>query len=339
MIHAWMLADMFSSLSRCTALMEVGSERRGRTDCREMHAMILFMWQDDIIGAARFIDARLERVSTSAGPPVGDQASDAALSWLIKRCNDSSSSSCTCRMLRTSIHQQHPEAAPSLASKDSRRGSVADSAGGRAPRKSTMRQPRDSGAFLYSLPAALRLPMTDTPGFSFCSWAGCTRHEMHVDARHAQLHVDSDMTSERLQARRLPHDHQSRALCYLAAGMIVCALCCRGTQHGQGEPGCSGGDQRRQRRDIQGRCAQVGQVFLWSAAQRQSRRLNCKLPGGAAPWADLLYHCEREKWFGTPGNGITDDLLHFCIADGAKEGNLACYESVCVKGMLLLSRA
>ena len=34
-------------------------------------AMILFMWQDDIIGVARFIDACLERVYTSAGPPVG----------------------------------------------------------------------------------------------------------------------------------------------------------------------------------------------------------------------------------------------------------------------------
>ena len=40
-------------------------------------AMILFMWQDDIIGVARFIDAYLKRVYTSpAGPPVGDQASD-----------------------------------------------------------------------------------------------------------------------------------------------------------------------------------------------------------------------------------------------------------------------
>ena len=41
--------------------------------------MILFMWQDDISGDAHFIDACLERVSTSAGPPVGDrwyQASD-----------------------------------------------------------------------------------------------------------------------------------------------------------------------------------------------------------------------------------------------------------------------
>ena len=32
--------------------------------------------QDDIIGVARFIYARLERVYTSTGPPVGDQASD-----------------------------------------------------------------------------------------------------------------------------------------------------------------------------------------------------------------------------------------------------------------------
>ena len=39
--------------------------------------MIVFMWQDDIIGVARFIlkafiDACFERVYTLAGPPVGD---------------------------------------------------------------------------------------------------------------------------------------------------------------------------------------------------------------------------------------------------------------------------
>ena len=38
--------------------------------------MIIFMWQDDIIGVALLIDACSERVYTSAGPPVGDQASD-----------------------------------------------------------------------------------------------------------------------------------------------------------------------------------------------------------------------------------------------------------------------
>ena len=39
-------------------------------------AMILFMWQDDIICVVQFLTACLERVHTSASPPVGDQASD-----------------------------------------------------------------------------------------------------------------------------------------------------------------------------------------------------------------------------------------------------------------------
>ena len=34
------------------------------------------VWQVDITGVARFTDACSERVYTSAGPPVGDQASD-----------------------------------------------------------------------------------------------------------------------------------------------------------------------------------------------------------------------------------------------------------------------
>ena len=38
--------------------------------------LILFMWQDDSIGVARFIDASLERLYSPAGPPVGDQAAD-----------------------------------------------------------------------------------------------------------------------------------------------------------------------------------------------------------------------------------------------------------------------
>ena len=53
--------------------------------------MILFMRQDDIIGVALFIDACLERVYTSAGPPVGDQASDQPRVGY-ERCEDSSSS-------------------------------------------------------------------------------------------------------------------------------------------------------------------------------------------------------------------------------------------------------
>ena len=54
-------------------------------------AMILFMWQDDIVGVVRFIDPCSERVYTSAGPLVGDQASDQpCVGW--ERCDNSSSS-------------------------------------------------------------------------------------------------------------------------------------------------------------------------------------------------------------------------------------------------------
>ena len=50
------------------------------------------MWQADIIGVARFIEACLERVYTSAGPPRGGQASDQPqVGWEI--CNDSSDDS------------------------------------------------------------------------------------------------------------------------------------------------------------------------------------------------------------------------------------------------------
>ena len=38
--------------------------------------MILFMWQDDMLGVAWFIDGCLGRVQTLAGPPVGDHVSD-----------------------------------------------------------------------------------------------------------------------------------------------------------------------------------------------------------------------------------------------------------------------
>ena len=51
--------------------------------------MILFKWQDDIIGVAQFSDACLERAYTSASPPVRDQASvKPCIGW--KRCKVSS---------------------------------------------------------------------------------------------------------------------------------------------------------------------------------------------------------------------------------------------------------
>ena len=57
-------------LSNCT----LNSCIAWHTGMHMLHTLCL--WQDDIMGVARFIDACLERVYTSAGPPVGDQASD-----------------------------------------------------------------------------------------------------------------------------------------------------------------------------------------------------------------------------------------------------------------------
>ena len=70
------LGDEKHLLFDCPALQDLRD--RNSTCFRRLRcdAMTLFMWQDDIIGVARFIDACLERVYTSAGPPVGDQASD-----------------------------------------------------------------------------------------------------------------------------------------------------------------------------------------------------------------------------------------------------------------------
>lgn len=46
-----------------------------------------------MIGVARFVDACLKRLYTSAGPPVGDQASDQLrVGW--RRCRDSSFDAC-----------------------------------------------------------------------------------------------------------------------------------------------------------------------------------------------------------------------------------------------------
>ena len=77
----------------CPALQDLHDNDKNLFKAPHGDAMILFMWQDDIIGVARFIDVCLETVYTSAGPPAEDKASDQPyVGW--KRCNDSSSSSC-----------------------------------------------------------------------------------------------------------------------------------------------------------------------------------------------------------------------------------------------------
>jgi hypothetical protein len=62
----------------CPALQDLCDHDGNENQFQAPHcdAMSLLMWQDDIIGIARFIDVCLERVYISAGPPVGDQASD-----------------------------------------------------------------------------------------------------------------------------------------------------------------------------------------------------------------------------------------------------------------------
>ena len=60
----------------CPALQDLRDRYENLFQAPQGDAVILFMWQDDIISVAQFIDACLERVYTSAGPPAGDQASD-----------------------------------------------------------------------------------------------------------------------------------------------------------------------------------------------------------------------------------------------------------------------
>ena len=67
-------------LSQARRAMAANARGSSNTVTCYMHpqadAMSLYRWQDDITGVARLMDACSERVYTSAGPPVGDQASD-----------------------------------------------------------------------------------------------------------------------------------------------------------------------------------------------------------------------------------------------------------------------
>ena len=71
------LEDEKHPASKCPALQDLRDRYENLFQAPQGDAMIHFMWQDCIIGVARFIDACLERVYTSDGPPVrGDQAYD-----------------------------------------------------------------------------------------------------------------------------------------------------------------------------------------------------------------------------------------------------------------------
>jgi hypothetical protein len=64
------------NLSALHCLQDLRDRNKNLFEAPQGDAMILSMWQDDIIGVARFIDVCSEEVYTSAGPPLGDQASD-----------------------------------------------------------------------------------------------------------------------------------------------------------------------------------------------------------------------------------------------------------------------
>ena len=70
------LGDEKHLVFECPALQDLRDRYENLFQAPRGDAMILFMWQDDIIGVARFMDACLERLYASAGPPTGDQTSD-----------------------------------------------------------------------------------------------------------------------------------------------------------------------------------------------------------------------------------------------------------------------
>ena len=63
-------------VSECPALQDLRDRFESLFQAHQGGAMILFMWQDDVIGVVQHLYMCIERVNTSAGPPVGDQTSD-----------------------------------------------------------------------------------------------------------------------------------------------------------------------------------------------------------------------------------------------------------------------
>ena len=62
------LGDEKHIVFECPALQDLRDKCENLFQAPQGDAMLLFMWQDDIIGVAQFIDACLGRVYTSAGP-------------------------------------------------------------------------------------------------------------------------------------------------------------------------------------------------------------------------------------------------------------------------------
>ena len=69
------LGDEKHLVFECPALQDLRDTNKNLFRAPHGDAMILLMWQDDIIDVARSIDMCLERGYTSAGPLMGYQAS------------------------------------------------------------------------------------------------------------------------------------------------------------------------------------------------------------------------------------------------------------------------
>ena len=58
-----------SQPQRCPALQNLRDKRPHLFDGAQTDAMLLFMWQDDMIGVVRFIDECLERILYTSDQP------------------------------------------------------------------------------------------------------------------------------------------------------------------------------------------------------------------------------------------------------------------------------
>ncbi len=71
MCRQGVLGDEKHLVYECPAMQMLWDSNQNIFALPQGDAMLLFMWQDDIIGVARFIDACLVRVCTLAGSPWG----------------------------------------------------------------------------------------------------------------------------------------------------------------------------------------------------------------------------------------------------------------------------
>ena len=81
-----------NTVFECPALYNLQDRYEILCQAPQEDAMILFMWQNDFVGVAPFLDACLSRMYTTAGLPLGDHASNQPLVGC-KGCYASSSSS------------------------------------------------------------------------------------------------------------------------------------------------------------------------------------------------------------------------------------------------------